>query len=152
MAKGENQYVSFSRSIDDFVKKTGLKATTVLRKVALDAFAGVLLRSPVDTGRFRSNWRIGINKIDFRTTVGVRARSQGATGGGGMTRGETAEGRARINRAVFGNTIFITNNLPYAGRLERGHSKQAPRGVLRVTFQDVRASLNAAVRAAKALP
>ncbi len=36
-----------------------------------------------------------------------------------------------INQATFGETIYITNNAPYAERLENGWSQQRPSGWVR---------------------
>jgi hypothetical protein len=50
---------------------------------------------------------------------------------------------------VNGQTIFITNSLPYAQRLEYGWSKQAPLGVVRITaveFQSIARQVGAELR------
>ena len=49
-----------------------------------------------------------------------------------------------------GQTIFITNSLPYAYRLEYdGWSRQAPAGMVRVTVVEFAQRFERAVRAAK---
>lgn len=140
--------MSFSSDITKFIKQTQLSADTVLRKVGLDAYRGLLGRSPVDTGRFRGNWRIGINSVDKSTTEETAPA------------GEKAAALEQIGAAKFGDSIYLSNNLPYAGVLEHGmpgvtyadgrkaHSPQAPTGVLRNTFEDVKNRLETAVRTA----
>lgn len=122
--------MSFSADIAKFIKKTGLKADTVLRKVGVDAYHELLDRSPVLTGRFRGNWRGSIEKVDTTATKDV------------LPKGTNPEVLATIGRAKFGNTIYLSNNVEYAGVIEHGkpgvkyedgrkaHSPQAPTGVL----------------------
>jgi hypothetical protein len=127
----------FSRDINDFITKTGFRADVVLRKVGLDAFAGVLQHSPVDQGRFRGNWRIGINETDLTITEDVPARSAGTKHKDPPTPAEVAYGNVAVLSAEFGDTIHITNNLPYAKRLEEGYSDQAKGGVVEPTFVEI---------------
>lgn len=116
----------FAADITRFVQRTGLRADVVLRKLALDGLQGLLLKSPVDTGRFRGNWRVGINVV-HDSEIDRNAKQ------GGL-----ADEQATIATAKFGDTINITNNLPYAKRLEDGWSQQAPNGVLSLTFQELK--------------
>lgn len=131
--------MSFTQDITRFVEKTKANGGQVLRKLAFDAFAGIIRKSPVDTGRFRSNWRIGVNKFDL-TAVYVAPKST-AKGGSSVTGLETARVLNTINDAKWGDFIAITNNLHYGPRLEEGWSRQAPTGMVRVTFEEVKAGL-----------
>lgn len=129
--------VGFAADISAFVEKTKVKADLVLQKVALDMLAGVITRSPVDTGFFRANWRVGINHVDLSGPTDNPAGTPFTTSGAG---------EASILQARFGDVIFITNNTVYALALENGHSGQAPQGVMRITFEDVTARLDATIR------
>jgi len=90
---------------DKMAKRVGLKILRILTIV-----------SPVDTGRFKANWRIGIASPDSRPT-------RRTDKGGGRT---FREGEGKIKKAKQGSTLFISNNLPYAKRLNEGSSTQAP--------------------------
>lgn len=102
----------------------------VVRKIALELFSRVILKSPVKTGRFRANWQV---------TISSKAQSSLIL--------EDKTGQATISRAQAdlagvnaGDRIFLTNNLVYARRLEYGWSKQAPAGMVGITvaeFQQV---------------
>jgi hypothetical protein len=93
----------------------------LVRKVALAVDSTVVLSTPVDTGRARANWQVEIS----RPAQGTREafdRSGQAT---------IDEGRAKISGYKGGTrdaAIHITNNLPYIGKLNEGHSAQAPAG------------------------
>ncbi|WP_420912245.1 HK97 gp10 family phage protein [Pseudomonas lundensis] len=78
----------------------------------------IVLRSPVDTGRFRNNNIVSIVSPVYASTV-----ETDASGAGTISRGSAA-----MSGLEPYTTVFIQNNLPYAQRLEDGHSKQAPPG------------------------
>lgn len=91
-------------------------------RAALFKVAELTIRAtPVDTGRARGNWQASINKPILQTLK--RNDKSGA--------GRIKRAQAVIDKVQIGNTFFLTNNLPYALRLEFGWSKQAPTGMLR---------------------
>lgn len=104
-----------------------------MRLVAQESFvelsASIIVKSPVDTGLFRNNWFAGLNKPNTTTTTRVAKKRFGERGG------------ARFNELLqlstkmdFGDSLFLTNSLPYARRLEYGHSKKmAPSGMVRIS-------------------
>jgi hypothetical protein len=59
-----------------------------------------------------------------------------------------ANGNAKIAEANWEDSIFISNNLPYAPKLEKGYSKQAPQGMMRITFLELRQSIRRLITAA----
>lgn len=119
---------SFALDVSKWCGKSLDRIDIVSRKIALEMFRRVILRTPVDTGRARGNWQ---------TTVGAPAFG---------TLDETDKsGRAAIARAttvclawkaVSGAWIFLANNLPYIERLEHGYSKQAPSGMVAITVAE----------------
>lgn len=89
-------------------------------------------------GRFRGNWQIGFNTAPEGETD--RIDKSGA---------ETlAAGSAMLAqfRAANDSVIYFVNNVPYAVRLEFGYSKQAPRGMVRITAQEFQKLFNEAAR------
>ncbi|HEX4918048.1 MAG TPA: hypothetical protein VFV43_09150 [Limnobacter sp.] len=142
----------FKKDFAKAIKAAGLRADTVVRGVALKLLAEVDLRSPVDEGRFRGNNNLAVNKIDGAEypadTSGVAtiARAAGA-----------------LASFKMGDTINITNSLPYARVIEygefgkppgsangdkttNGFSNQAPAGVYGVTALSFAQYLNAEVK------
>ncbi|ARO24744.1 hypothetical protein TAL182_CH02998 [Rhizobium sp. TAL182] len=103
----------------------------VTQKLALQALSGVVLKSPVDTGRFRGNWNVSIDTAD-------RSVSDATDKGGS---GTIAKGSAVINTVPPYRVIWLSNNLPYARRLETGWSKQAPAGVVALTLAELESQL-----------
>lgn len=143
----------FARDIEEWVEKTGISADVVLQKLSLDALAGVQLRSPVDQGRFRGSHRLSINSVDGsvapappKDAVGERSIGKPLTGA------EVGEGISKSGRIRFGDTIHITNSLPYAQFLENGGSalnNHAPDGIYGATFHELMSKVDAAIRSAR---
>ena len=115
---------NLGQQLAQIAAKHKIKLETVVRKTVLDMGAQMVRMSPVDTGRFRSNWQYGTDAIN--TSI------SGA---------DDKSGRTSLNRIqagvrgwVPGQTMYLTNSLPYAQRLESGWSGQAPAGMVKVTI------------------
>ena len=122
----------FTLDIQAFVAKAKKNPETVMRAVSLKLFSAIIKASPVDTGRFRMNWQIS-----------------GAEERNGLIPGVDKTGATAINRVssyvmnkVVWREFTLTNNLPYAQRLEYGWSKQAPVGMVRVNIARFQQLLN----------
>jgi hypothetical protein len=113
----------FSDQLAKFAERTKIKADVVVRKVTIDVAGALILRSPVDTGRFRGAWVYGQGAPN--TTTPDTPDKDGSIA------------QARISQAVgtmtAGGVAYITNSSAYARRLEYGWSKQAPQGFVRIT-------------------
>lgn len=101
---------------------------------------GSAIRSPAGYtgGRFRGNWQIGFD-----------AAPEGETDRIDKSGAETlAAGSAVLAQfhAANNSSIYFVNNVPYAVRLEFGYSKQAPRGMVRITAQEFQKLFNEAAR------
>jgi hypothetical protein len=117
---------SFEDQLRAFQVKTERNLTQVGRKVALEMFKRVIYKTPVDTGRARANWQVTIGS-QASGTVEIDDKSGGAT----MSKATAAS--AGFNA---GDTIYLTNNLPYIRKLEEGSSQQAPTGMVALTVQE----------------
>lgn len=136
--------MGFASDIAKFIKKTGARQDLILRKVAFDAFGSIVMNTPWDTGRARGSWRVGVNRTDLSVSPERKARS---TSGGAAAAGRAMTRAApHIARAKFGDTLFITNNLPYIVPLENGHSKKAPNGMVKLTVTEIEAYWSQLVR------
>lgn len=128
-----------------FQEKLPRIVKTVQGKISLDVFAGVIKRSPVDTGRFRGNWMISIGapsegwSEDKATRKPRRASDPPRKPGGikGSERAEASQVGFSLMKMELGQEVWIVNNVPYGWALEEGHSPQAPKGVMLVTVLSV---------------
>ena len=110
---------SFTDQLRAFTNKADRRVDQVVRGVVYRCGARLVITSPVASGRFRSNWYYGLNTPDTRTTTRTNVREVNEIDG--------------MPLKAAGHNHFITNSLPYAIPLERGHSKQAPNGMARLT-------------------
>jgi len=120
--------MSFTVDLGKFVDKAKENADKACRRIALEVFRGVILKTPVDTGRARGNWQIGMS---FAT--GTLERDDK---GGNAALGDVLQA---LRPGVFANggTLVLTNNLPYIGKLEHGSSMQAPSGMVKLTIAEI---------------
>ncbi|WP_054882165.1 hypothetical protein [Pseudomonas sp. NBRC 111128] len=101
--------------------------TQRVRVIALAMLNEIVLRSPVDTGRFRGN-----NIVSIGAPVYVDPGYQDKNGSETVRRGLSA-----LSGLEPFTQVFLQNSLPYAEAIENGHSKQAPSGVYSVSFHSV---------------
>lgn len=119
----------FELRLNTAVLETLEKIEDAVQVIAMDTLRGVVLKSPVDTGRFRGNWIVSVNSPSMEQTPATDA-SGSATINKGMSaiEGYDVETTSRI---------YIQNNLPYGNRLENGWSKQAPKGMVSLTLNEM---------------
>jgi hypothetical protein len=117
---------SFEDDLNKFQRKTVNKMDQVVRKVALELFTRIIYKTPVDTGRARSNWQVSIG-TPASGTVEIDDKSGNAT---------VSQATAKSAGFKAGDTIYLANNLPYIRRLEEGYSRQAPAGMVTLTVQE----------------
>lgn len=98
-----------------------------IRVIAMAMLNEIVLRSPVDTGRFRGNSIVTVGAPVYTAT-----ESLDPSGGLTITRGLAA-----MTGLEPYTQVFIQNNLPYAAKLEDGYSKQAPAGIYETSFNGV---------------
>ena len=129
----------FSINLAKYAEKVKSDIQTVVQKSTQQAFAAVVKKTPVDTGRARANWYVSRGAIDTTTTA------------------STDQGRAtaEVDKALSlpaGDVVYLANSLPYArvleygeypnppknpsGKTVNGFSKQAPAGMVRTTAQE----------------
>jgi hypothetical protein len=112
-----------------------------IKRLALEVHAGLVAApseggTPVDTGWARANWipSIGVPATEPDGEVPMRGEST-------IAGGQAQSGLARVAATyrLRQGPIFISNNVPYIGRLNDGHSRQAPSGfVQRAILKAVR--------------
>lgn len=150
----------FSLNVDRFIEKTKADADKVVRLLALQALRSVVMKSPVDTGRFRANWMVGVGDFSAKTSEAFDLDGERAI----------AAGMGVINNVKAGQVVYIYNNLPYGPVLEyglypnppmygswdrktksmvikslNGFSRQAPAGMVRITLRELSGAMRQTV-------
>lgn len=126
----------FAANLNKLCERAKEKAEVVVRKTALELQSGMIEMSPVKSGRFKSNWTCGVGAVNTDTSAAPGADAEGRT-------------RTVLEGWKPGQTIWLTNSLVYARRLENGWSKQSPNGMVRLTVQAYAQALKTAVESIK---
>lgn len=79
-------------------------------------------------GRFKNNWYVGFDSQPTESNDTPDASGQGSN-----SRGLAVLEVFRVGQV---NSIYFTNNMPYAAALENGYSGQAPGGMVGITALD----------------
>jgi hypothetical protein len=114
-----------------------------LRKIAFDAVRLIMEKNPVDTGRSRAGWLVGLNTI--AASLGG-SRTARAPRGDAESQGY-AKGSVAMNLRGTTKSIAITNSVAYIQPLEYGYSDKAPYGMVRITLQFMQRKLVAEISA-----
>ena len=108
-------FSSLGKDMEVLMRRVDKLAIQQVRRVAIAVGSGVIVATPVDTGRARGNWLSSLG-----TPVSVM-NWDGSAGFGA----ESSISRLRsIASNYHGGSLFVANNLPYINRLNNGWSKQ----------------------------
>ena len=115
------------RHLDDLETKKGKRAQTALRKAGLDYLRIFLMKSPVDSGRFRSEWQL--SKYSSPTSIAAVKLSNRTIYGAPLELGSKPGSRPWPSAGP--------GTVSFAGRI---YSKQAPGGIVGPTLKERPAS------------
>lgn len=138
----------FSKWIETTAKKgVGVQVGLIQKKVVLDLFRRLVIKSPVGNpdlwqnpasappgyvgGRFRANWQITIGEPATGTVDSTQADF------GKALSALSGQNNVLDGRRTTSLVVWITNNVPYAQRLETGWSGQAPLGIVSVSIAEL---------------
>lgn len=122
--------------VDNVMAAQQARVLLATKKIAFEALRRVIQKSPVDTGRFKGNWNVGLGATD-----GVTTEITDPSGAAAL-----ASGLGKIQNASRGTSVHVSNSLPYAQKLEEGYSKQAPTGMVALTAQELKNEFKRIVR------
>lgn len=105
---------------DKFLDRALKKMKYIADASALEAGSDITRMSPVDKGTFRASWWTSTDDSGYELSPK-------------LTRKPLEALETTLNGTPLGGTIYYVNPQPYSGKLEYGHSKQAPNGMVRVT-------------------
>jgi hypothetical protein len=125
--------MSFSGDIAKWRKNIEQDSEKMLVTLCLSIQSRTIEETPVDTGRLRNNWFLGVNQPNLDSTD-----TSNKSGGDAINQGLSVRYSIKL-----GDRVYLTNNMPYARRIEYdGWSKvKAPQGMLRVTVKEHKAKL-----------
>lgn len=128
---------SFTNTVKRWTRKTEKAMDESTTAIALEVFRRVIKRTPVETGRARANWQTSIGKPDYTIT-----EQSDKSGDGAISRA-----LAVLSKRKGDAPAFLANSLPYVPKLEYGgysegprteggFSRQAPKGMVRITIAE----------------
>jgi hypothetical protein len=116
----------FSRRMIIIADQIGVGARRAVRKAALAADQALVIETPVDTGRARSNWIVSLGSPATHTIPPYSPGKGLGKDETGNLQAALAQGEMVIAQAQLGDTIWLSNNLLYIDELDKGRSAQTP--------------------------
>jgi len=108
--------VEFNRVVENALTQIPADLVkTATKKIALEVLRGVVMLTPVDTGRARGNWQ---------TEIGVIPEGER------QSQNPVQDGTAILATLQPFQTVYLANNVPYILYLEQGTEKMAPRAMV----------------------
>jgi hypothetical protein len=129
--------MSFASDLRSFTVRASNNADQIFRGTTISLFSNIVKRTPVLSGRLKGNWQIDVNARPTGTVEEIDASAINDLGSASVSK--IAAG---VQQASIGDSIYMTNNLPYALPIERGRvegtdgttgSLQAPAGMVEVS-------------------
>lgn len=113
--------------LDQYADSFAPEAHRIKQKAAKVVVKDLVANTPVDSSKALSNW-LASTQTPARSRI--EAHSPGVGGSSRQSSMATAISLALavIEKAKPGQSIFISNSLPYIRRLNDGYSNQAPAG------------------------
>jgi len=130
----------FSRRMRLVARRVEVNSDRLVRKTALAIDQAVVLGTPVDTGRARSNWLVEVGSARS-DTIEPYAPGSGRSTESRNTEAALDQGRSAVARYQNGQEIHITNNLPYISKLNDGSSAQAPENFVETAIVEAQAAV-----------
>lgn len=142
--------LQFRRNIRRIGSRIENNSVRAVQRVSKRALRSLIDGTPVDKGVARSNWRVSLGNP---TRSVIPAYSPGRKLGIGErsnARAALAVGIAKINQlrvgakrgtGQAGTALFITNAIPYLGRLRSGYSAQQPNDWVGVALLEAQAEI-----------
>jgi len=143
--------LQFSRNMRVRGSKIENSSIGLVKRIAKRALIGLVEGTPVDKGVARSNWRVSIYNPTRAVIPAYLPGKNLGLGERSNARAAIAAGIAQINLlrvgAAFGTgqagrALFITNAIPYLGRLRTGSSTQQPKDWVSIALIEARSEIS----------
>ena len=126
----------FALDLNRFLRVVETEGTREIRQVSLAGLKGVMLKTPVDNGTARANWNVGLNIVDRSTSDESSSSSKN-----NIDPSKFNEGSSVIARVKEGDSINISNSMPYINRLEFTDYSTQGSGMVRRTLEELKVFL-----------
>ncbi len=143
---------TFEKDLDKFEEEVAVEHSNACAKAAIILFAKIVSRTPYKTGQARSSWQIAIGSPNTNVNrPGKYPQYADPSAAYALAVAEASKILAGYKFSLLGfkPAIWITNRLRYIPFLERGTSKQAPVGMVRLSVAEVQANFAQIARVSK---
>lgn len=140
---------NFEDIVNEWVEQTEEKIDDILQTIIIKVGTMVVRLSPVDTGRFRANWHLSIDRESGVSSMSFDQEGQStinliASAANSFTAGQVAYIQ---NNVLYGNDLeWGLYNGPTQKVTADGYSTQAPSGMVRVTESEFLNIVNEAIQ------
>jgi hypothetical protein len=143
--------------LDKVIAALEANKTTIQVALAYEVQREMFKRTPVDTGWARANWKVTADPGESLAVAANRPEKDAAgaaTVSAAMTASNASIGGLAVKPAkgTAATPIFIANGVPYIGRLNKGHSKQAPSGYIQAGIAQAVRTISRRFKLAKGGP
>lgn len=147
MASNASNVIAFKADLEEFAEKAEMSMNKLIRYIVLNLWTKITERTPVDTGRARASWNLGVGAINQKVPSKTSKKSEGKN----KTKGSPPKSPENKFPSISKSTdlgskpIYITSNLDYIQYLETGHSKQAVGGMVRISIAEIEVEISNAL-------
>lgn len=124
-----NDNVEFRRQLGQALLRTRGRSHRFVQALLLEGVRRLVLRTPVDSGRARGAWQVTAGAPATSSPLGALDKNGAATIG---------KASGTVASLPPGQAGYVVNNVVYIGELEKGHSGQAPNGMVAVTIEELK--------------
>lgn len=117
----------FAEDMNKLANQVSQRIPVLVRTVAQNVVEDVAGGTPVLTGQSSANWKTSIGAPDLTYTMGDNPRA------GQQSIDDAKNALAAL---ALGQTVYITNNVPYIVDLNSGSSAKAPAGFVETAIVD----------------
>ncbi len=110
--------MSFDSDLRKAQKELENKVAKIIKVHSINVFNEIIIGETVDTGRLRGNWQATINTPATGTLFEDVDKDKKIT--------RTDNVPAKVSSYKLSDTLYLTNNLPYAEAIENGSSTKRP--------------------------
>ncbi len=125
----------FTKKIRDFGRHVNTAHDEVIKKVILEIYIRIVMKTRYKTGRARGNWLTAVGKMPAGT---VPERK--------IVTPDISSVQAAVSTIKPESTVYIVNNLSYIRYLEDGTDKTSGDHMVASTVNEFRKILGAAIR------
>lgn len=109
----------FAQNMNALAQTIGQRIPQLQKEVAQNVVEGVATDNPVLTGQSSANWKTAIGAPDTSVDLGPNPLAG---------QHSVAEAKKALVALALGQTVYISNNVPYIMELNQGSSSKAPAG------------------------